>query len=214
MALAIGNKTVELATPSATTRTFSHNMSTGSNGYLFIVLAMSNSTTFSGVTYGGVAMTLMSAFTTTVTNTNTNIYSLQNPPTGANNVVVTFGVAQYNPVSSFAFSATGCSGSTNYNFFQTTTSPNAGYLTVSANSLIFADLIAGNNVGHTITIDGSSRPLEYTSAINNYTSGAFSATGLTAGSKLVSLTAGAILAGNAFEITEFAAATGGLLMMF
>lgn len=217
MALAIGNKTVDWTTPAATTRTFSHNGSVGANGYLFLVIAMSNpAMTFTSVTYGGNAMTSLSFNITSNTTSVWGIFYLANPPTGANNVVITFSTAQYNPVSTFAFSATGCDGPGNTVFTDTTTSPSSTTLTVSSNSMIFGGLLAGNNTGHVITLDGSSRTLEYTSAINNYTSGALSLTGLTSGSKTVSVAAGANLAGNYFEIKEFAAATStqGMLLMF
>jgi len=217
MALAIGNKTADLATPSATTRTFSHNMSTGTNGYLFVVIAMSDTVTISSVTYAGTAMTLSSVVVTTGTNTRWAIYYLASPATGVNNVVETFSVAQYNPVSTFVFSATGCNGVGDIVSDDTSTSPNSTTISISANSMIFGALVAGNNVGHAITLDGSSRSLEYTSAINNYTSGAFSATGLTSGVKNVSVAAGANLAGFYFEIKEFASASntnGGMLLVF
>jgi hypothetical protein len=216
MALVIGNKTVDWATPAGTTRTFSHNMSTGPNGYLFVVIAMSDpAMTFTSVTYGGNAMTQLSFNITTTTSSVWGIFYLANPPTGANNVVTTFSIAQYNPVSTFAFSATGCAGAGNVQFNNTATSPNSSSITVSANSMIFGALLAGNSTGHIITLDGSSRTLEYTSLINNYTSGAFSATGLTAGSKTVSVAAGSNVAGNYFEIKEFTAtSTQGMLLMF
>ena len=218
MALEIGYKTVDLITPAGTTRTFSHNMSTGSNGYLFIVIAMPNpAMTFTSVTYGGNAMSSVSFNVTTVTNCVWGIFSLANPPTGANDVVITFSVAQYNPVSSFAFSATGCAGTGSTSFLDTTSSPLSSSLTISANSIIFGGLIAGNNVSHVIELPtGTSRTLEYTSSIYNYTSGALSATGLTSGSKSVTVSAGATLSGNWFEIKEFAAATPtqGMLLMF
>lgn len=215
MAVAIGNKTVDLATPAGTTRTFSHNGSVGANGYLFLVIAMSDpAMTFTSVTYGGNAMTSLSFNITTNTTSVWGIFYLANPPTGANNVVITFSTAQYNPVSSFAFSATGCSGPGNTVFTDTTTTPSSTTISISANSMIWGGLIAVNGTGHAITLDGSSRTLEYTNAINNSTSGALSATGLTAGVKNVSVAASSNLAGNYFEIKEFAAAasTQGMIM--
>ena len=217
MALAIGNKTVDLTTPAGTTRTFSHNMSTGSNGYLFVVIATSDTATFTSVTYAGVAMTLASVVVTTSTNTRWAIYYLSAPSTGANNVVETYSTGQYNPVSTFAFSATGCNGIGDIVIDDTAASPNSTTISISANSMIWGGLVAGNGTGHVITLDGSSRTLEYTNAINNSTSGALSATGLTAGVKNVSVAAGANLAGYYFEIKEFTSATntnGNMLLVF
>lgn len=219
MALAIGNKTVDLATPASTTRTFSHNGSTGANGYLFVVIAMSNpAISFTSVTYGGNAMSTLSVNTTSGTSSIWGIFYLANPPTGANNVVITFSVAQYNPVSTFAFSATGCAGTGSTSFLDTTTSPLSSSLSIATNSIIFGALLAGNSVSHVVELPtGTSRTLEYTSAINNYTSGALSATGLTSGSKSVTVSAGSNLAGNWFEIKEFASASntnGNMLLVF
>lgn len=215
MAVAIGNKTVDLNTPSASTRTFSHNGSVGANGYLFVYVAMSNAVSISGVTYNGVAMTQISNQTTANTLTIMAIYRLAAPATGANNVVVTFSAGQYNPVLSFAASATGSSGEGNIVFDDTSTSPNSTSITISTNSIIFGALVAGNGTGHVIELPtGTSRTLEFTSAINNSTSGAFSATGLTSGSKNVQVSAAANLAGLYLEIKEAvaAASTQGMMM--
>jgi hypothetical protein len=61
MALAIGNKTQFVQTPSFpwTSLTRAHNMNTGADGFLFVSFTMTNTTNFSGCTYGGQAMTLI-----------------------------------------------------------------------------------------------------------------------------------------------------------
>lgn len=202
MALAIGNKTADLATPAITTRTFSHNMSTGSNGYLFLIIATDSVSSFSGVTYAGSAMTKLGEQTTTTTGDRWTFWGLAAPATGVNNVVITFLAAPFNPVSTLAVSVTGCAGGGNIVFDDTAASTNSTNITVSANSIILAGLIGGNNVGHVITLDGSSRTLEFTHNINNYHSTALSATGLTAGSKSVSVAGNTDVAGYYLEIKE------------
>ena len=215
MALGLNNKTANIGTPSATTQTIPHVTTAGSNLQMSLTIAMGNAVTVTGVTYNGVAMTLVDTNTATGLSTLIYLWKLASPSSGTNNIVITFSAAQYNPVSSYAISASGAAGVGNTIFDDTATSPNSTTLTVSTNSMIFGLLVAGNNTSHVITLDGSSRTLEYTHNINNYTSGALSATGLTSGSKNVSVSAGANLAGYYYEIKEFAAtSTQGMLLMF
>lgn len=216
MALAIGNKTFDLNTPSASSRTFSHNQNAGADGYLFVLVACP-AITVTGVTYNGVAMTNVSTQTPTVYGTQWTFWKLAAPATGANNVVVSFSAGQFNPVSTYVVSTTGCAGSGSVVFDDTAASPNTSNITVSANSIVMAALIAGNGVGHDITIDGSSRTLDFTHAINNSTSGALSAV-LTAGSKTTSVAANTNVAGFFMEIQEAGGGGGGstqgLILMF
>lgn len=202
MALAIGNKTFDNTNPGAGTRTFSHNQNTGSNGYLYILIACP-ATTVSGVTYAGVSMTNVSTQTPGVYGTQWTFWKLAAPATGSNNVVITYSTGQFNPVSAFVVSTTGSSGSGSVVFDDTAASPNTSSITVAANSIVMAGLLAGNGVGHDITIDGSSRSLEFTHPINNSTSGAFSAV-LTSGSKTTSVSAATNTAGFYMEIQEAA----------
>ena len=202
MALVIGNKTASLTTPGATTITVSHTQNVGSNGYLFLVLQMANVVTVTGITYGGVAMTLQANVLPTTYSSTWQIWKLAAPATGANNVVVTMSAAQYNPVSLYVVSATGSNGIGNVAFDNTSTSPNSTSLTVSANSVILGGYLSGTSTGSTITIDGSSRTVEFNHNINNYTGLGFSATGLTDGAKTVQVAASTDVAGNFFEILE------------
>lgn len=214
MALAIGNKTADLNTPSATTRTFSHNMSVGADGYLFLIIAMDSGVDFSGVTYNGVAMTQVDTQIATGYE-RWALYKLAAPATGVNNVVITFTGSQFNPVSTLAVSITGCAGAGNFVFDQVAVSPNSSSITVSANSVILAGLQAGNSTNHVITLDGSSRTLEFTHNANNYHSTALSATGLTAGSKTVEVSADTNVAGYYLEMKEVvASATDKMFAMF
>jgi hypothetical protein len=215
MALVIGNKTANVGTPGAITQTFSHNGSGGVNGYLYLATAMSNAVSYSSATYAGVSITPFATFTTSVTNTTLQFWQLANPATGVNNIVLTFSGAQFNPVSSFVFSVSGGNGFGNIVSDNTATSPNSTTIAVSANSYVFGLMISGNGTSNAITINGSSRTLEYTHAINNYASGALSAS-LTAGTKNVSVSGLSDVAALYFEVKEFAAisSTMGMMMMF
>lgn len=207
MALTKGNTTYDLNTPAAASRTFSHNMSTGANGYLLVLIAMANVVTITGVTYNGVSMTSLGTSTTTTTSSRWAWYGLASPATGANNVVVSFSSAQYNPVSTSAISFTGCNGFGTPVFDDTTSSPNSTNITVSTNSMIVGAAIGGANTSKDITLDGSSRTLEFSHNINNYHYLAFSATGLTSGSKTVSVANSAQVAGYYIEVKEVASST-------
>ncbi len=210
MALGIDVKTANLGNPAATTQSFNIVTNSGSNRYLFLLIAMSNAVDFSTVTYNGVAMTQSGVQITTATATRWAIYTLADPTVGTNTLTITFTAGQFNPVSTLAVGASGCDGIGNIVFSDTATSPNSTSITVSTNSMIVGGEVAGNNVSHVITLDGSSRPLEFTHAINNYTSTALSLGSLTSGSKTVSVAAGSNLAGYFFEIKE--AAGGGVVL--
>ncbi len=214
MALVIGNKTFDLNTPSTSSRTFSHTQNAGADRYLYILVACP-ATTVTGVTYGGVAMTKVSTQSPGVYGTQWSFWKLANPNTGANNVVVSFAAGQFNPVSTYVVSTTGSSGSGNVVFDDTAVSPTTSSITVSANSIVMCGLLAGNGVGHNITIDGSSRTLDFTHAINNSTSGALSQV-LTSGSKTTSLSGSTSVAGFFMEIKEAASvlSTGNWFSMF
>ena len=202
MALVIGNKTANLGVPAASSQTFSHTQDSGTDRHLFIMIQMSDTATITGVTYNGVSMTEITSTVTTTYGTRWAFYELDDPAIGSNNIVINFSSDQFNPVSAFVVSATGCGGPGNNIYDDTNDSPNSGTITVSANSVILAGLLAGNSVGHDITLAGSSRTLEFTHNINNFTSGALSATGLSAGAKTVSVSAETGTAGNYLEITE------------
>ena len=84
--------------------------------------------------------------------------------------------------------------------------------------LLLKPEISGNNVtvelgvvldATTITLAGSSRTIEFTHNVNNYHSGALSATGLSSGSKTVSISGSTDCAGYYLEIKEAAATNNG-----
>jgi hypothetical protein len=209
--LTIGNKTNRTTNPGAsTTDTFSHTQDTGSNGYLLVLTAISTgAANESSVTYGGQSMTLLDTQTTTTTTMRMKAWGLANPPTGANNVVVTWASGPFNPYNAEAISFTNSNGFGNVGFADTQGPPNtATTVTVSANSVIVGTAAAGT-AGSNVTIDSSSRPIDYNNNCNNFVFGGVSAPGLTAGSKTSSFNATAQVAAILYEIKEYVAATAG-----
>ena len=204
MALTIGNKTNSTANPgAATTATFSHTQDTGANGYLIVLTALSaGGANESGVTYGGQAMTLLDTRTTTGTTMRMKAWGLANPPTGANNVVITWVSGPFNPYNAQAYSFTGSSGFGNVGFSDNSGPPNTtATVTVSANSVIIGHAAAGT-AGTNVTIDSSSRTIDFNNNCNNFIFGGISATGLTSGSKTSSFNSSAQTAVILYEIKE------------
>lgn len=205
MALAVGNISTYNSNPSSSSFSWSHNQNTGSDGALIVILAIP-STSVSSVTYGGSAMTLVRQEATSYT-TDWSIWRKTSPATGSNTVAVTLSGSSYNSCSGVAYSFTGCSGTGNTGFNNSQAVGQTTSLTISANSMIIAMAIGGNGTSTYIEIpDGTSRTLNYTHGINNYTWGAVSPS-LSSGSVTVQ---GGCTASNimfAVEIKEAATAS-------
>ena len=186
MALAIGNKTPFIQSPLSpwTSLTKAHTHNVGADGFLFVSFIMSNSRTYSGCTYGGQAMTLIKTQNFGGLQQRWACYGLLNPPTGNNNIVVSFSGSQFNNVSLFAVSFTGSSGAGLFATNGASSTPNSKTLTVNAGSCIYA-LGISKNAFTGIDIDGSARPLEFQHNTNKQTSGALSLIPLSAGSTSV-----------------------------
>lgn len=183
MALAIGNKTqaVKTAVSPWTFLTQAHTQNTGADGFLLVAFAMDNGETFTGCTYGGQNMTLIANQNFGGLSQRLGFYGLTNPPTGNNNIIVSFNAAQFTPVSIFAVSFTGSTGIGNFASNGRSSTPNSKTLTVNSGSAIYACGISNN--GFTgIDIDGSARPLEFQHNTNKQVAGALSAVPLSAGS--------------------------------
>jgi hypothetical protein len=214
MPLTKGNTTSDRRVPSASTYSFSHNQNTGSDGYLFVVIACP-ATTVSSVTYGGVGMTLVQRQSTGYS-TDWTVWRLAAPLTGVNTVLVTMAGANYNGVSTFAVSFTGCAGVGNTAYNGTAANPVTTSVTISANSMIIGAAIGGNNTTAYIEIPQSTgRTLEWNDNINNFTWGAVSPS-LTSGSKTCRVGSTATNIIMLTEVKEVAAVvnTQGLLMFF
>lgn len=214
MPLVKGNTTSDRRVPSASTYSFSHNQNTGSDGYLFIVIACP-ATTVSSVTYGGVGMTLVQRQSTGYS-TDWTVWRLAAPLTGVNTVLVTMAGANYNGVSTFVVSFTGCAGVGNTAYNGTAANPVTTSVTISTNSMIIGAVLGGNSTTAYIQIpQGTGRTLEWNDNINNFTWGAVSPS-LTAGSKTCQ---GGSTATNIIMLTEVKEVaeivnTQGLLMFF
>lgn len=216
MALTKGTTTADVRTPAASSYTITtHNQNTGANGYLFVTIACP-ATNVTGVTYGGIAMTLVQRNATGYS-TDWTVWRLASPATGANNTVVTMATANYNGCSTFITSFTGCAGVGNIAYNGSANNPVTTSLTVSENSMILGAVMGGNSTTAYIGVpQGTNRTLEYTHNINNYTWGAVSPS-LTAGSKTCD---GGSTANNIIMLTEIKEVVviqtnkQGMLMMF
>ena len=181
MALAIGNKTQVNATPGTPTYTYNHNMSVGSDGYLLVAVVMSNTVTYTGATYNGVAMTQLLQYNSTSLSQRWALYGLVSPATGNNNVVVSFSDTQWNASSFYACSFTGAGGAGAVGNDDVADTDHSRTLTVAENSVIYAFGVS-INAQTGIEIDGSSRPIDFTHNTNRQVTGATSLPGLSAGS--------------------------------
>ncbi len=220
MALIIGNKTpyTAYAPWPSTSLTRAHTQNTGSDGFLFVSFIMDNGETYTGCEYGGQAMTLIKTQNFGGLQQRWACYGLLNPPTGNNNIVVSFNVAQFTPISMFAVSFTGSSGAGLFATNGASTTPNSKTLTVSAGSCIYATGIS-NNAFTGIDIDGSPTTLEFQHNTNKQVSGGLSSVGLSAGSiSVVTKVTSNSVSNSRVEIKESSAPpssnSGNFLMMF
>lgn len=131
-----GNTTNANPTPGASSKTQAHTHNTGSNGLIVAQFTMSNSRTYSGCTYGGQAMTELYQINRSGLAQRMCFYYLENPPTGNNDLVVSFSGAQWNPISIHIRSFTDCGGVGASSRSGASTSPNTKDLTVEEDSLI------------------------------------------------------------------------------
>ena len=134
--LAIGNKTQAVKTPLSPwlSVTQAHNQNTGPDGFLLVASVMDNGELYTGCTYGGQSMTLIATQNFGGLTQRLAFYGLLNPPTGTNDIILSFNIAQFNPVSIFATSFTGCGGAGNFATNGASATPNSKTLTVTAGS--------------------------------------------------------------------------------
>jgi hypothetical protein len=206
MALVTGNLTNSITNPGAATSiTFSHTHSAGSNGYLYVVTGHSSGGfTITGVSYNGVALTNIDSRTTTSTTMSLRSWELANPSTGANNVIITMNAGPFNPISVEAISFLGANGFGNATFVDTAGPPVTGTLTVSQNSMILAYAAAGT-AGTNLSFTGVTDTIDWNNNANNFIFGGVS-NNLNAGSVTFSANASAQPALVGVEIKEFSAA--------
>jgi hypothetical protein len=186
MALVLGNQTNSNLNPGGATQTLAHNHGGGSDGLLLVTIAMSNTVTVTGMTYNGVAMTQVRQDTSTTYSSRYATYSLANPASGSNNIVISFSASQWNSTAIFAQSYSGCGGIGNTGYNDAATTPHSRSLTISAGSSIFAmgNSSSAQNFGY--VIDGVTQTnVGNGFNINNQVEAAYSAVITTAGSKTV-----------------------------
>jgi len=184
MAIAIGNKTQSNQNPAGNSQTKSHNMSTGADGTLLVVITMTNSVNFSGCSYDGTAMTLVRNQNMGTLSQRQAMYILQSPATGSNNIVVSFSGGQFNPTSLFAVSFTGAGGVDVHSGNGLSSTPNSKSLTIVAGSVIYASGVSTQAMSP-YSIGGSTRPLEFQHNTNKQVGGGLSLTSLATGSQNV-----------------------------
>ena len=131
-----GNTTSANPTPGASSKTQAHTHNTGDDGLIIAQFTMSNSRTYSGCTYGGQAMTELYQINRSGLGQRMCFYYLENPPTGSNDLVVSFSGSQWNPISIHIRSFTGSGGVGASARSGASTSPNTKDLTVEDDSLI------------------------------------------------------------------------------
>ena len=208
MALNVGNKTNNTFAPGgASSQSFSHDQDSGSNGLLTVWVSHSlASPSATGVSYDGNALSKIYEQNTTTTEIRHQAWELATPPTGSNTVLVSFSGAQFNPITTEAISFIDSNGIGTSAFTDTVGPPATGTISVSQNSMVVGMGTAGTT-GLAISIDSSSRTLDWNSNVNNFVFGAVSDTGLSAGNINYSGNSSASTAMWAVEIQEFATAT-------
>ncbi len=163
-AVTTGNQTFDSFNPNATSYTISdHNQNTGSDRYLVVVLCFSSLGTWggtvSGVTWNGVSMTQLQQATYGINSGKLAIFELEDPATGTNDLVISFGSTFQGAVSSSIFSFTGAQSGGNSEINNGDPTPTEPTFTISDQSVVLG--ISASNFG-TTTIElpqGTSRSL-------------------------------------------------------
>ena len=126
-----GNTTSSNPTPGANSKTQAHTQNSGTNRLLVAQFTMSNSRTYTGCTYGGVAMTQLHQTNRSGLGQRMAFFYLVDPPEGNNNLIVSFSGSQWNPISIHIRSFTDCGGIGNYERSGASSTPNTKTITVS-----------------------------------------------------------------------------------
>lgn len=182
MAIAIGNKTVANATPGGNSQTLNHNHNAGADGVLLVGICIFNQN-ISSITYGGQAMTSRLNYRSSGLSQRWAFFELANPPTGVNQLAISYTNSIWNPTSVFVRSFTGAKvgGVTGNN--DQSTSPHSRSITVEENSIIYLMGVSVNAQSFGYIINNSTRTNEFSHNTNKQVGGALSQTGMSAGSK-------------------------------
>jgi hypothetical protein len=172
-----GNVTNANPTPGASSKTQAHNHNTGDDGLIIAQFTMSNSRNYSGCTYGGQAMTQLYQINRSGLSQRMAFFYLENPPTGSNNLVVSFSGSQWNPISLHirSFTNSGGVGASTRTGGQST--PNNGSLTVEDDSLIMITSCSINAITSQQIPQGTNRTYTQHNTNRQVATGAISADG-------------------------------------
>ena len=142
-----------------TSHTFSYTVGSGSNRVLFVGVGSYNATggnKVSGVTYNGVAMTLVDT-AEAQSNTFISLWRLDNPASGANNVVVTFSTSQtYGWCVAGSYEDAGTPDASAKQDRDTDTTTEVTVTTVTDNSILVG-IMFDNSSGQTATANSIER---------------------------------------------------------
>lgn len=159
MALVKGNETSDVSlgvTGAPATGTLSHNSNTGTDRLLVVALAGSTSYSTVSLTYNGTSLTQAGTTYTAPGNLFYEIWYLDEPATGTNDLVITMN--NITTVAAMATTFTGAGDSiSNIDHNAAANTPHNNTLTISSNSMIMA--LAGSQFSFdssaAITIDGT-----------------------------------------------------------
>ena len=178
-----GNVTNLNQTPGANNKTQNHTHNTGSNGLIIAQFTMSNTRTYTGCTYGGVAMTQLYQISRGGLSQRMAFFYLENPPTGNNQLRVNFNGSQFNPISMHIRSFTNCGGIGASARTGGQSTPNTQSLTVEDDSLIMITSCSINAITSQQIPTGTNRTYTQHNTNRQVATGAISAdTGHSAGS--------------------------------
>lgn len=144
----IGNTTSANPTPGANSHSINHNQDAGSNKLLVVLVTMSNanSRTYTGATYGGVAMTQLYQINRGGLSQRMVCYYLESPADGNNSLQINFNGNQFNPISIYirSFTDSGGVGASLRTGGQAT--PHDGSIIVEKDSLILLTSCCVNQI--------------------------------------------------------------------
>jgi len=143
-----GNTSNANPTPGSNSHSITHNQNAGTNKLLVVFVTMSNasSRTYTGATYGGVAMTQLYQINRGGLSQRMVCYHLESPADGNNTLKITFNGNQWNPISIHArsFTESGGVGSSLRTGGQAT--PHSGSIIVEKDSLIMLTSCSVNQI--------------------------------------------------------------------
>jgi hypothetical protein len=181
MSLILGNTTYANPTVGATVYTTSHTQDAGSGGLLLVALCMANTTDYASLTYDGVAMTQQLNYASASLSQRWAFFTLENPSSGSNSLVLTLSSPQFNPLSASIMSFTGSSGIGVVGNNDVSPTPHSRNMTIQNNSLIYATGVSINSQSFGYDIAGITVPNLFNHNTNRQVEGALSTSGLPSG---------------------------------